>query len=147
MPEIRRGYVGVKDVTWTPDGGSAIAIPLMDNNGVEHAETTRDIRHKDADGQYHTFVTTTGVQHEVTVRSSDLSVIGGTDFAVNTYGVLSWTLVGAGLAAGSDLVVTSDAKIVKPTEYPGTGGDEPSVGAVTFLLLSSDGTTDPLAVT
>ena len=97
MSETIREYIGVSAVSFTPTGGSPISFPMVDEDGIEHSVSVEQIRYASASGKYHQFVHTTRVTHEVTVKCKDMSVLDDADLAVNTEGVLTWTLVGAGL--------------------------------------------------
>jgi len=143
VAETIREFIGVRDVAFTPDGQSAVDFPMEGDDAVEHVVRTEDIRHRTASGRYVRFVHTVRVAEEITVRCKDLAVLADAGLALGTDGTLSYTLVGAGLAAGSDKAVTAKAKVVRPTAWPGTDGNAPSQGAITFALLSSDGTSDP----
>ena len=149
MAETKREYVGVKDVAFTPTGGDQIVFNLIgDADGVEDALSVTQIQHKTPSGKYPVFVHTTRIDHTVTVNTKDLDIITSNtaNLAVDTEGSLTWTLIGAGLAEDADKVITSNAKIVEPTPYSGTDGDSPSQGRIAFVLLSSDGTTDPVSI-
>lgn len=147
MPETIREYIGVKDVAFTPDGGSQIVFHMQEDDAVEHRVTTEEIRHKPASGRHVSFAHTTRVVEEVVVRCKDYSMLDEAGLAVGTLGTLTYTLVGAGLAGGSDRTVSATAKVAAPSPWPGTDGTAPSQGSVTFVLLSPDGTTDPKTVT
>jgi hypothetical protein len=143
VAETIREFIGVKDVSFTPDGQSTIDLPMEDDDAVEHVVRTEDIRHRTASGKYVRFVHTVRVADEITVRCKDLSVLDDPNLAIGTDGTLSYTLIGAGLVAGGDRTVSAQAKVVRPTAWPGTDGNAPSEGSVTFALLSGDGTSDP----
>jgi len=147
MPESVREYIGVKNVAFSPEGGSQVAFPLQEGDAVEHRVTTEEIRHKPASGRYINFAHTTRVVEEVIVHCKDYSLLDDPGLAIGTVGTLTYTLVGAGLADGSDRVVSATAKVAAPSAWPGTDGTSASRGSITFVLLSPDGTTDPKAIT
>jgi len=146
MSETVREFIGVKNVTFTPDGGDPIAFPIQDDDGVEHASIVDDIRHGSASGKYVNFVHTTRIVDEVTVRTKDFAVLDDPGLAVGTLGTLAWTLIGCGLADGSDKTCSAPAKVVSRVPWSATDGASAAQGEVAFLLLSPDGTSDPLTV-
>ncbi len=147
MPESIRQFIGVKDVAFTPEGGSQIVFPMQDGDVVEHRVLTEEIRHTPASGRHVCFAHTARVIEEVVVHCKDYSLLDDPGLAVGTVGTLTYTLVGAGLADGNDRVVSATAKVAAPSAWPGTDGTHPSRGSVRFILISPDGTTDPKAIT
>ena len=141
MTETIRAFVGVKDVAFAPGGGAARAVPFLD--GLDEEVAVEEIVHPNADGAYDVFAYTSRVSRRVVVRSKDLTALAS--LTVNAEGVLSWTLVGKGIA--DDKTVTAQARVVRPVAYGSGDGDEPVVGTVVLQLLSPDGSTDPAEAT
>jgi len=137
MPETIRAFVGVRDVAFTPEGEDARPIPFLDS--LEEELAVEEIVHPNADGIYDVFAYTSRLSRRLAVRSKDLVALEA--LGVNTVGVLSWTLVGKGVAA--DKAVSARAVVVRPVAYSSGDGAEPVVGTVVLQLLSEDGATDP----
>jgi hypothetical protein len=138
MPETLRAFVGVRDVSFTPDGEAARAIPCLDS--LDEAVTVQEIVHANADGVYDVFARAVRVARRVTVHSKDLVALA--ELAVNAMGTLAWTLVGKGLAP--DRPLTARARVLAPVAFPSGDGAQPVVGSVVLHLLSEDGVSSPI---
>ncbi len=138
MSETLRAFVGVKDVSFTPDGDEARPIPCLD--AFDEDVSVEEIVHPNADGVHDVFALATRVARRVTVRSKDLTALATLE--LNSIGALAWTLVGKG-AAGNK-TQSARARVLSPVAFSSGDGAEPVVGAVTLQLLSQDGATSPL---
>ena len=139
MTETLRAFVGVRDVSFTPDDEAARPVPLLD--ALDEDVTVEQIVHPNADGLYDVHAYTTRVSRRVAVHSKDLAALE--TLTVNALGTLAWTLVGKGIAA--DRVLSAPARVLAPVAFGSGDGAEPVVGTVVLQLLSADGSTDPLA--
>lgn len=138
MAETIRAFVGVKDVSFTPDGEEARTIPCLD--AMDEDVTVEQIVHPNADGIYDVFAYTTRLSRRVTIQSQDLIALEA--LAVNAEGTLTWTLVGKGLAA--DRTLSARARVLAPVAWASGDGAEPVVGSVVLQLLSEDGVAEPV---
>jgi hypothetical protein len=138
MSETLRAFVGVKDVSFTPDGDEARPVPCLD--ALDEDVSIEEIIHPNADGVYDVFALATRVAGRVTVRSKDLIALAALE--LNAIGTLTWTLVGKGTA--DDRTLTARARVLSPVAFSSGDGAEPVVGAVALQLLSQDGATSPI---
>lgn len=138
MADPLRAFVGVKDVSFTPDGEAARPVACLDS--LDEDVTVEEIVHPNADGVYDVFAHTTRVSRRVTLRSTDLPALAA--LAVNAEGLLAWTLVGKGGAA--DRPLAARARVLSPVAWSSGDGAEPVVGSVALRLLSTDGVAEPV---
>ncbi len=137
-------WVGIQDVTVTPDGGDAILFAPTTDDSLELEVTTEDLVFKGASGQYDTTVVTTHISYQLTINTKELHVADSvlSNVEINGDCTVAWTLIGKDDA--SNRTYSLAAKLMNEPAVGGTDGMSASTSAIVFRGVASNGTTSPL---
>jgi len=141
---MAQAWVGVKDVTVTPDGGDAILFAPTTDDSVALEVTTEDLVFKGASGTFDTTCITTHISYQLTINTKEVHLADSvlTNVTVNGDCTVAWTLVGKDDA--TDRTYSLNAKLMNEPGVGGTDGMSATQTEIVFRGVSDDGTTSPL---